>query len=97
MQTEQPTAAIYFRTRIWTGPWQLYDQAPTLEAANNRVESVFRAAAPSGEAAIFISKGSGPSQSTSWPRFFTDGSEPGRVVYQITALFRRVLQGLHDG
>lgn len=32
-----------------------------------------------------------------WPERFTDGNEPGRLVYQITALYRRTIEGLRRG
>lgn len=32
-----------------------------------------------------------------WPDRFTDGNEPGRLVYQITAVYRRTIEGLRRG
>lgn len=32
-----------------------------------------------------------------WPARFTDGNEPGRLIYQITAVYRRTIEGLRRG
>lgn len=87
--------AVYYRPAIWKGPWRLHAQVATLEDAHGRVEYVLTTIATHGEAAIFAASTEPPvpDSDPKWPDSFTDGSEPGRLVYQITAVYRRTIGG----
>lgn len=95
--------AIYYRPRIWNGPWVLFCETASPEGAHRHERHIFATLAPSGEVAIFansshpVARQGEEKTPKTWPLRFTEGNEPGRLLFQITAVFRRVIDGVRLG
>ena len=74
-----PMFVAYVRPVAWRGPWKFLMAASRKTLLRESID-ILLYRTPEGEVAMF--------ECRTWPKEFTDGNEPGRLVYQVTSRYK---------